>query len=66
MVAQDKRVFREGQPLSHCLHALVMWKKPWFLSQGPVLGASFSHKMLTTDASLTGWGAIEGRSSQGL
>ncbi len=33
-----------------CLHALVMWKKPWFLSQGPVLGASFSRKMLTTDA----------------
>ncbi len=52
--------------MRRCLHALVMWKKPWFLSQGPVLGASFSHKMLTADASLTGWGAIEGRSSQGL
>ncbi len=47
--------------------ALVMWKKPWFLSQGPVLGASCCRKMLTTDASLTGWGAIvEGRSSQSL
>ncbi len=44
-----------------------MWKKLWFLSQGPVLGASCSRKMLTTDASLTGWGAtLEGRSSQGL
>ncbi len=50
-----------------CLRDLVMWKKPWFLSQGPMLGASCRRKMLTTDASLTGWGAIsEGRSSQGL
>ncbi len=44
-----------------------MLNKPWFLSQGPVLGATCRHKTLTTDASLTGWGAIlEGRSSQGL
>ncbi len=44
-----------------------MWKKPWFLSQGPVLGASCRRRMLTTDASLMGKGAIlEGRSSQGL
>ncbi len=50
-----------------CLRALVMWKKPWFLSQGPMLGASCRRKTLTTDASLTGWGAIlEGRSGQGL
>jgi len=50
-----------------CLRDLVMWKKPWFLSQGPMLGASCRRKMLTTDASLTSWGAIsEGRSSQGL
>ncbi len=44
-----------------------LWKKPWFLSQGPVLEASCRCKMLTTDASLMGWGAIlEGCSSQGL
>ncbi len=50
-----------------CLRDLVMWKKPWFLSQGPMLGASCRRKMLTTDDSLTGWGAIsEGRSSKGL
>ncbi len=50
-----------------CFRALVMWKKPWFLSQGPELGASCSCRMLTTDASLTGWGVIlEGCSSQGL
>ncbi len=50
-----------------CFRALVMWKKPWFLSQGHVLEASCCRKMLKTDASLTGWGAIlEGCSSQGL
>ncbi|XDV44749.1 hypothetical protein PO909_012989 [Leuciscus waleckii] len=50
-----------------CLRALVMWKEPWFLSQGPVLGALCRRVTLTTDASLTGWGAImSGRSAQGL
>ncbi|XP_067241145.1 uncharacterized protein [Chanodichthys erythropterus] len=50
-----------------CLRALTMWKDPWFLSQGPVLGTSGCRTMLTTDASLTGWGAImNGRSAQGL
>ncbi len=58
---------REKYSSLSSVDALVMWKKPWFLSQGPVLGASCHRKMLTTDASLTGWGAIlEGRSSQGL
>ncbi len=59
--------FRLIKVTLRCLCALVMWKKPWFLSQGPLLGASCHYKMLTTDASLTGWGAIlEGCSSQGL
>ncbi len=59
--------FRMIKVTRRCLRALVMWKKSWFLSQGPVLGASCRRKMLTTDASLTGWGAIlEGRPSQGL
>ncbi len=41
-----------------CLRVLVM-------SQDPVLGTLCRRKMLTTDASLTDWGAIlEGRSSQ--
>ncbi len=53
--------------MRRCFRALVMWKKPWFLSKGHVLEASCCRKMLTTDASLTGWGAIlEGCSSQGL
>ncbi|CAM4729294.1 unnamed protein product [Leuciscus chuanchicus] len=60
-------LFRTIKVTRRCLRALVMWKKPWFLSQGPVLGAPCRRKLLTTDASLTGWGAIlEGRSSQGL
>ncbi|KAI2664245.1 Transposon Ty3-G Gag-Pol polyprotein [Labeo rohita] len=41
-----------------CLRALDMWRKPWFLSQGPVLGAPCRRVTLATDASLTGWGAV--------
>ncbi len=44
--------------MRQCLHVLVTWKKPWVLSQGPILGASCRRKMLTTDASLMGWGVI--------
>ncbi|KAL0161370.1 hypothetical protein M9458_045095, partial [Cirrhinus mrigala] len=40
-----------------CLRALDMWRKPWFLSQGPVLGAPCRRVSLAMDASLTGWGA---------
>ncbi len=59
--------FRVIKVTRRCFRALVMWKKPWILSQGPVLGTSCHRKMLMTDASLTGWGAIlEGRSSQVL
>ncbi len=59
--------FRMIKVMRRCFRALVMWKKPWFLSQGPVLGASCRRKMLTADTSLTGWeGILEGRSSQGL
>ncbi|KAL0159107.1 hypothetical protein M9458_047183, partial [Cirrhinus mrigala] len=50
-----------------CLHALDMWRKPWFLSQGPVLGAPCRRVTLATDASLTGWGAVmSGHSARGL
>ncbi|KAI2653807.1 enzymatic polyprotein [Labeo rohita] len=41
-----------------CLRALDMWRKPWFLSQGPVLRAPCRRVTLATDASLTGWGAV--------
>ncbi len=40
-----------------CLRALLMWKQPWFLSQGPMLWASFCRKMLTTDAVSHGLGS---------
>ncbi len=44
-----------------------MWRKPWFLNQGPVLGALCRQLSLATDASLTGWGAVmSGRSARGL
>ncbi len=43
---------------SRCLHALDMWRKPWFSSQGPVLGAPCRRVTLATDASLTGWGVV--------
>ncbi|KAI2660103.1 Mitogen-activated protein kinase kinase kinase 7 [Labeo rohita] len=41
-----------------CLRALDMWRRPWFLSQGPVLVAPCHRVMLATDASLTGWGVV--------
>ena len=50
-----------------CLRALDMWRKPWFLSQGPVLGVPCRRVMLATDASLTGWGAVmSGHPARGL
>ncbi|KAI2645815.1 ORF V: Enzymatic polyprotein [Labeo rohita] len=63
----------EGKPVLHdqgtrqCLRALDMWKKPWFLSQGPVLGAPCRRITIATDASLTGWGAVmSGHPARGL
>ncbi|KAI2654598.1 Transposon Ty3-G Gag-Pol polyprotein [Labeo rohita] len=41
-----------------CLPALDMWKKSWFLSQGPVLGVPCRRITLATDVSLTGWGVV--------
>ncbi|KAL0173812.1 hypothetical protein M9458_029780, partial [Cirrhinus mrigala] len=50
-----------------CLRALDMWRKPWFLAQGPVLGALCHRVTLATDASLTGWGAVmNGHLAHGL
>ncbi len=49
-----------------CVRALDMWRKPWFLNQGPVLGAPCRQLSLATDVSLTGWGAVmSGRSARG-
>ncbi len=50
-----------------CLRALDMWRQPWFLSQGPVLGAPCRRVTLATDVSLTGCGAVmSGHSARGL
>ncbi len=49
------------------LHTLSMWFRPQFLTLGPTLGPCCRRKMLTTDASLTGWGAVlDGRPAQGI
>ncbi|KAI2644186.1 enzymatic polyprotein [Labeo rohita] len=59
--------FRMIKVTWQCLRALDMWKKPWFLSQGPVLGAPCRRITLATDASLTGWGAVmSGHPARGL
>ncbi|KAI2647034.1 NLR family CARD domain-containing protein 3 [Labeo rohita] len=54
--------------MRRCLRALDMWRKPWFLNQGLVLGAPCRRVTLATDASLTGWGGavISGRPALGL
>ncbi|KAL0176407.1 hypothetical protein M9458_028737, partial [Cirrhinus mrigala] len=50
-----------------CLRALDMWRKPWSLSQGPVLGAPCRRVTLAMDASLAGWGVVmNGHPARGL
>ena len=52
---------------SRYLRSLVIWKDIRFLSQGQVLGASCPRKILTTDASRMGWGAVmEGQYTRGV
>ncbi len=53
-----------------CLRALVMWKKPWFLSQCPMLGASCRRKKLNDRCLPHGLGSdligmLESRSVEG-
>ncbi len=53
--------------MRRCLRALDMWRKPWFLSQGLVLGAPCHRVTLATDAALTSWGAVmSGHPARGL
>lgn len=44
---------------------MVMWEDPWFLTQGPSLGARCQRASLTTDASLAGWGVTSWSPSPG-
>ncbi len=49
-----------------CCRPLLMWRDPVFLRSGVRMGAIHRRHMITTDASMTGWGAIfEGRPASG-
>ena len=43
---------------TECARALRRWRAPSFLTQGVPMGDVLSRKVVTTDASLTGWGGI--------
>ncbi len=59
--------FRMIKVTRRCLRTLDRWRKPWFLSQGPVLGDPCRRVTLATDASLTGWGVVmSGHPARGL
>ncbi len=45
-----------------CFRTLLIWRDPLFLQSGVRMGTIHRRQMVTTDASLTGWGAVfEGR-----
>ncbi len=49
-----------------CCRHLLMWRDPVFLRSGVRMGAIHHRHMITTDASMTGWGAVfEGRPASG-
>ncbi len=49
-----------------CCRPLLMWRDPVFLRSGVRMGAIHHRHMITTDASMTGWGAVfEGRPASG-
>ncbi len=50
-----------------CLHALLVWQDPNFLWTGVIMGVVCRRQMITTDASLSGWGAdFKGRPACGV
>ncbi len=53
--------------VSHsCSRPLLQWRDPAFLQSGVRMGAIHCRHMITTDASMTGWGAVfEGRLASG-
>ncbi len=58
------RLFRV---LRSCFRTLSKWRSPFFLQSGVRMGVIHHRQMVTTDASLTGWGAVfEGRSACGV
>ncbi len=49
-----------------CCRPLLLWRDPAFLRSGVRMGAIHRRHMITTDASMTGWGAVfEGRPASG-
>ena len=59
--------FRRVVVTKCCMMALRQWRSKRFLSEGVSIGLVASRKVITTDASLTGWGAThEGRSAGGV
>ncbi len=49
-----------------CFRALLKWQDPTFLQSGVRMRAIHRRHMITTDASMTGWGAVfEGRPARG-
>ncbi len=49
-----------------CCRHLLMWQDPVFLQSGVRMGAIHRRHMITTDASMTGWGTVfEGRPASG-
>ena len=49
-----------------CMEALRHWTDPAFLSEGVIMGTVASRQVITTDASLSGWGAThDGRTARG-
>ncbi len=49
-----------------CSEPLLQWRDPAFLQNGVRMGAIHHHHMITTDASMTSWGAVfEGRPASG-
>ncbi len=52
--------------LRSCFRALLKWRDPTFLQSRVRMGAIHRRHMITTDASMTGWGAVfEGRPAHG-
>ncbi len=53
-------------PMIHPYPPLLQWRDPAFLQSGLRMGAVHRRHMITTDASMTGWGAVfEGRPASG-
>ncbi|XP_035006832.1 uncharacterized protein LOC118103838 [Hippoglossus stenolepis] len=49
-----------------CVHALRPWRRTGFLTKGVAMGTVMARRVITTDASLVGWGAThEGRTVSG-